>query len=254
MRPSCGMRRLTRHDLDAGADCGIALDGKLRAVLQIAVDAVAHLDFLFKGLDVNIRRTEGDRLLDDGVHQPHGGVVDDVVLPHDEVELRVAHRLREHLVVLRLLQIVQRLGGGEHRHDRVDIDVDLRGRNQHKIQLSRKGSGDHRTRVEVERAADRKKQHPLLVDGDGDELVFLHEREGKTVHQLAVYLEHVHFHVGKPVKFAQRGKRGGFRAISLDEHVGLRRHMEAGAFLQDFVPLAALDDFFIDKVLQYFVI
>ena len=30
--------------------------------------------------------------------------------------------------------------------------------------------------------------------------------------------------------------------------------MEAGAFLQDFVPLAALDDFFIDKVLQYFVI
>ena len=122
--------------------------------MQIAVDTVAHFDRALERLYMDIRRFEGNGFPYDRIDQPHGRIVDDVVhAVHYGYTAR--HHAVDHVAVARLLQISQRFRGGDDRHDRIDVNIYLRGRHEDKIHVTGELHRDDRPRVRIERTADR---------------------------------------------------------------------------------------------------
>lgn len=254
------LRKPPLGDGDAGqnfeprADGRIALYGKLGADAQIAVDAVAHLNGLFKRLDVNIAGAERHGLLDDGVDQPHRGVVDDVVVLVDEVDVASRFGRIDELLVLGALQVLERVGRRLHGDDRVDEDVDLHAGHEHEIHRADVHLRYHRHGGKIERPGDGDEQHALAVARHRHELVLAQERQADVFQQRAVDFEHVHLAVRQAEEFAERRQRGYFGAVALGYHVAFDGHGKPRAVLVNALHLLALDDLLIGVVAENFVI
>ncbi len=78
MRPSCGHAAFgdveVGHDLDAAADGGGDVGGRGHHFVEHAVDAVAHLEFAFERLEVNVGSLVLDGLEEDEVDELADGV------------------------------------------------------------------------------------------------------------------------------------------------------------------------------------
>ena len=68
-----------RHNLDTGAYSGIGVYRELCSLLQITVNTVTYLNHFFKRLNMNITRSIRYGFLNNGIHQSHGRVIDNIV-------------------------------------------------------------------------------------------------------------------------------------------------------------------------------
>src|SRR5690606_39787304 len=76
------------HDLDAADHGGGEVGWRALALFQHAVDAIAHLEPVLEGLDVDVGRAQLDRALDHQVHQAdHRGLAGEVAQVLDVVHV-----------------------------------------------------------------------------------------------------------------------------------------------------------------------
>ena len=234
-------------NLDTGADCRVTFDRKFRAKLQVAVDTVAHAHLLFKRFDVNVACAVGDGFADYAVNKAHRRVVDYVVLFADTAEFAVVF---DKVFVLFGVEVGQRGGRTDYRHDTVNVPVDLRGRHHYEVQRTHKhrrhgGNGAH-----VQRSAHGEKQRSLFVAANGHDFVLFHKVETEFVKQFLVDVQHVQFHRGNAEKFRHGVQRGNFVAVFLGDKVLFDGHVEPFAGFHYFVDVLAFDYFFVNEKLQ----
>ena len=161
-RPSCGQPALgdveLAHDLDAARDGFLDLLRHRLHVVEHAVDAVADLEPVVEGLEVDVRRPHLERLEEQHVHQLDDrrlvGDVEDV-LPdlhalgerHDVGVLELPDRLLDDVLLVLVGLVDQARDLGARREHRVELAAEHRREVVHRVRVERRRRRDlHRRR------------------------------------------------------------------------------------------------------------